>query len=265
MSGPANSTTGWSGARVYTHPITGVAVPSVTTILGVLDKPALPRWAAKETAMYAVENVESWRGLDPVSAVELLKGAPWRMSKGAADAGTDAHAYCEELLTAIMQGRALPEAVVNDSLFAPLHGNALRNVRALIEAIKPIPIAIEVGAWSNAHGYAGTFDNLCIVDGLLTMVDVKSSKAVYPEMALQLSAYRFADSALFADGTELPMPNIARAQIWHVPKEGMWKVVEIRADHEEFKAFLAAKALFEWKANHSANVISKTVRKRKAA
>jgi len=257
MTSPKNSTTSRSGARLYQHPVTGVEVPSVTTILSVLDKPALPRWAALEVATYAVEHRDSWQGLPARDAVELLKKAPWGKTKNAADAGTDAHAHCEALL----KGTATP--LPKQDLFSPLYGKALENVEALIAAVKPQPIAIEATAWSNGHGYAGTFDGLHIIDGQVTLVDLKTSKAVYPDYALQLAAYRFADSVLLPDGSEVAMPEITRCQIWHAPKEGTWSVVDIRADHDEFATFIAALNVWKWKHHHAPDVIlTKTPAKR---
>ena len=71
-----------AGSRFYEHPVTGSQVPGVTTVIDTLSKPALPRWAAKETATFAVANRKSWEGLDDAAAIDLLKGAPWRMSGG---------------------------------------------------------------------------------------------------------------------------------------------------------------------------------------
>lgn len=245
--------------RHYVHPRTGEEVPSVTTILGVLDKPALPRWAALEVATYAVTHADSWRDLPPRDAVELLKKAPWGKTKNAADAGTDAHAYCEALL----RGTANP--IPQQDMFSPLYGKALENVAALVAAVKPQPLAIEATAWSNGFGYAGTFDGLHIIDGQVTLVDLKTSKDVYPDYALQLAAYRFADAIVTPDGDDLVMPEIQRCQIWHAPKEGAWSVVDVRADHDEFAAFRAALEVWKWKQDHAPNVLPKKSRARKAS
>ena len=252
MTSPLLATTKKNGSRHYAHPLTGVEYPSVTTILSVLDKPALPRWAAVEVATYAVEHRESWAGLPARDAVELLKKAPWGKTKNAADAGTDAHAYCEARLKGEKAER--PDA----SLFSPLHGKAFENVDAILAELAPTAVAVEATAWSNAYGYAGTFDALVLINGELVLCDLKTSKGVYEEYALQLAAYRFADSILLPNGTEIPMPEIARCQIWHAPKEGKHAVVEIRADFEEFEAFKAALAIWRWKAEHAPAVITKT-------
>lgn len=257
MTNPTLAKTAASGTRLYRHPVTGTEVPSVTTILGVLDKPALPRWAALEVATYAIENREAWQALPARDALELLKKAPWAKSKSAADAGTDAHTYCEQLLL----GHA-PDAPV-DSTFAPLYGDALKNVRELVKHVKPTVIAVEATAWSHTHGYAGTFDGLHVIDGKLTLVDLKTSKDVYPDYALQLAAYRYATHIVLPDGTEIPMPAIDRCQVWHAPKQGTWSVVDVRAGVDEFAAFTAALDIWRWKTDHAPVVIDKPKKRTK--
>src|SRR5690554_103495 len=79
--------------RHYRHPVTGEEVPSVTNVIGVLDKPALPRWAAKVVAEQAWLLRGTLDELGRDEAVDVLKGAPWRKSTRAADRGTTIHDY----------------------------------------------------------------------------------------------------------------------------------------------------------------------------
>ena len=230
------------GGKAYAHPITGQQVPSVTTVLDVVNKPALKWWAAKVTAEFAVGNKDAWTGLPDDAAIKLLKGEPSRAVAGAAGVGTDAHEYCERILRG--QAPQIPSA----SKFASIHGRALENVRALIDHVKPTPVALEATAWSE-HGYAGSFDGLHIINEKLTLVDLKTSKGVYPDMALQLAAYRFADHILDEHGNESPLAAlpIEACQIWHTPKEGTWNVYTLTVDTNTHNAFLAALALWHWK------------------
>ena len=75
MASPALAVTVGTG-RGYVHPVTQVTVPSVTTILQVLDKPALPRWAAKSVAEFATANKNSWVNLPDDAAIDLLRVHP---------------------------------------------------------------------------------------------------------------------------------------------------------------------------------------------
>ena len=47
--------------------------PSVTGVLGILDKPGLSWGAAKETAIFAVLRRDQWEGLSEAEAIERLR------------------------------------------------------------------------------------------------------------------------------------------------------------------------------------------------
>jgi hypothetical protein len=79
VTGPALARSTAYG-RVYEHPVTGEVVPSVTTVIKCLDKPALPRWSAKAAAEYADRQWKALSELGSEERVALIKGAPWRES-----------------------------------------------------------------------------------------------------------------------------------------------------------------------------------------
>lgn len=175
MTTPALAENVKGKGRHYRHPFTGHLVPSITNVIGVLNKPALPRWAAKVVAEQAVAMRESLPNLDPAEAVDLLKGAPWRSSGRAANRGTTVHAYLE----ARLQGLE-PEL---------LEGEALKYraaAEAWLDRWQPEVVATELTVFDRR--YAGTGDLWCKVDGEMRIVDFKTSKAIYPEAALQLAA-----------------------------------------------------------------------------
>jgi hypothetical protein len=51
-------------------------------------------------------------------------------------------------------------------------------------------IATEVPLVSEAHQFGGTLDFVCEIDGVICLGDFKTSGAIYPEMLMQLAAYR---------------------------------------------------------------------------
>lgn len=251
MTSPALAVTVGTG-RGYTHPITHEIVPSVTTVLGVLDKPALPRWAAKEVAEFATKHKDSWINLPPDAAVDMLKGSPWRTRDKAAAAGTDAHEYCEALLKG--------EVSIDSPFDPPGLGNAAGNLRAILKKLQPQPLLIEGTVWSHKYGFAGSFDGIHIIDGKVTLVDLKTSTGVYPDYSIQLAAYKYAEVILRTDGTETPVPPITNCQIWHAPKEGSWSVVDVDVTEAEFGVFLAALEVFKWKTERSKSVLGRKIR-----
>jgi hypothetical protein len=57
---------------------------------------------------------------------------------------------------------------------------------------KPEVISTETVVFSDIHGYAGTVDLICRIDGVPYIIDFKTSKQVWKEYELQISAYRMA-------------------------------------------------------------------------
>lgn len=251
MASPALAVTVGTG-RGYVHPVTQQTVPSVTTILGVLDKPALPRWAAKSVAEFAAVNKDSWVNLPTDAAIDMLKGSPWRTRDRAAEAGTNAHEYCEALLKG--------EVSIDSPFDPPGLGEAAKNLRGILKAAQPTPLSIEGTVWSHKYGYAGSFDGIHIIDGVVTLVDLKTSTGVYPDYSIQLAAYKYAEVILKPDGSEVPVPKIERCQIWHAPKEGSWSIVDMDVTEAEFGVFTAALEVFKWKSDRSKSVMGKKIR-----
>lgn len=175
MTTPALAETVKGKGRHYRHPVTGNLLPSITNVLGVINKPALVGWAAREVATKAWELRRSLAEMDEADALQVLKGAPYRKSGRAADRGTTIHAYLEARLSGLE-----PEV---------LDGEALRykaGADAWLDAWKPEPVATELTVFGD--DYAGTGDLWCTVGGKMCIVDFKTGKAIYREAAFQIGA-----------------------------------------------------------------------------
>lgn len=203
---------------------------SVTTIIGALDKPALLYWTGEETARAAINQQATWRGMledcdtgcDHTSArncpaVKWLRDARFRRPKdllSATDLGTVVHALCEEYAltgTRPDKNRIADEirmrggANVDIKREGPVVSVMLDRFDGWLSRAQPSYQATEVTVYSPTYGYAGTTDGFLTVDGFRAIVDYKSSrepydskgnlKTPYPEVALQLAAYRYAESA----------------------------------------------------------------------
>lgn len=197
---------------------------SVTTIIGVLDKPALIYWAAEETAKAAVAIAGSLpsriaeEGEDNV--IDHLKGARFRRPKdmlSATDLGSIAHRLFE--LWAITGIRPTPDEVrqVIDQWAPPkFNGHAGEGAvlermldqfdRGWLDRFSPVYEATEVTVFHPDYGYAGTSDGFAsIAAGRLSIFDYKTSRksvdnrgkptGPYSEAALQVAAYRHAPLA----------------------------------------------------------------------
>ena len=204
MTTPKVKTFQAKGSRFYVHPDTGESVPGVTSILNQLPKPFLQYWSAKVVAEYAVDNVESWRFLDAKAAVDLLKGAPRRYTSGRADIGSEAHDAFEKIGNGEDTGPIRIEVQPYVTQF-----NRSSSMTSSLSSS-----AQELTVWSEQHRYAGSTDAFLRIQGEPVVVDWKTTKSIYPEVGLQLAAYRYADHVIDQYGTTSPIPGVER---WRCP------------------------------------------------
>ena len=143
----------------------GTIVPGVTTILGVLNKPALVQWA----------NDLGLKGINTRTYVDAL-----------ATIGTLAHQMIEHDLGAEAPdlSRYSPEQIdkAENSLLKWYEWRKQHEVK---------PLLIEAHLVSEEHGFGGTLDCLAEIDGVPTILDIKTAKSIYPEHLHQVAAYRW--------------------------------------------------------------------------
>ena len=255
MTTPKVNTIKRGGSRYYVEPETGRKHPGVTSVLNMLPKEFLKFWSAKVVAEYAVDNLSELVGIamkDRGAAVDLLKGAPNRFTRGAADVGTEAH----DLFEAIAKGDR-PRRVHND--LKPYVDNFLE----FIDECDPEFIFLEETVWSDDHGYAGSFDALGVLHGegagnlkgKTVFFDWKTTRSgVHEEVALQLSAYSRATHVIRPDGSRVPLPKTEGAAVLLVRPEG-WQLVPVETGEVDlgggqavdvFDYFLALREVFDW-------------------
>jgi len=238
-----------ANGRVYTHPLTGEQVPSVTTIIsGGVPKPALPRWAAKAAAEYAAKTWDVLTALDADERVALIKGAPWRESGAAADLGTAVHDAVDHWC------RDAPMPA-----WAPGVEPFMEQFVDFLEQRQPEFLHNEVTVWNRTHGYAGTLDFIAAIGSKVTLGDTKTGKGVYPEVALQLTALARAEFILHPDGTEEPLPTIEQLGVLHLrPKS--WALVPVVTSDACWRAFLAAAEITRWTRDIAPSVLGPRLR-----
>ena len=229
MTTPALAQNVRGKGRHYQHPKTGELLPSVTNVIGVLNKPALPRWSAKMVAEQAAAMKTSLPNLEDAEIVDMLKGAPWRKSGRAADRGTTVHAYLE----ARLQGLEPKE----------ISGEAARFRKAadaFLDEWTPEPLHLEMTVFGD--GYAGTGDLWAVLNnGAVAVLDYKTSKAIYPEAALQLAA--LAHATLDPDGN--PIPATDEAWVIRIGEDG-YEAKQVADLDYNYQAFMAALQLWHW-------------------
>jgi len=219
--------------RHYRHPKDrDLLVPSVTNVLGVLNKPALPRWSAKVVAEMAYQMRHSLPSMEESEAVDILKGSPWRKSSRAATRGGDVHSY----LQAIAEGREPQD----------LEGDASAYLEPLMQFLGQHEIKakhVEATVFSK-HGYAGTADLFGWLDGVPVVLDYKTGKGLYPEVALQLAALRHADEVVVGDQV-VDVPQCDEAVAILIRQNG-FQVQRVDAGERTFETFLALLDVWRW-------------------
>lgn len=243
----------------YTHPATGERFMSVTTIIGLgVPKPALYHWAAFEAAQCAVDSIPDLVKARGESArMEMrqwIQHAAERKRDSAADLGSIVHGFLE----AQILGQPTPTYTDEQRPFIDAFDRFLADWQPEYEATELTVASVE-------HGYAGTLDAKLRLPrlpdeliaaghtaGELVEVDYKTGKAVYPEVGMQLAAYRRADVGWTKDGTQIVPPATSGALVLHLRPEHMpggeprgYAIRPVRTDDAVFAKFLAAKQIAE--------------------
>lgn len=194
---------------------------SVTTILKALSNPALDYWAVSTTAAAAIDSQATWRAMiDDAGRPETIKwlsNARYRQPKltlSAADLGTCVHKLAEhyaltgekpdrEFTTNLVASHAAPTIDIDAEVH--IAGQMLSQFDNFLQKFSPEYTAAEMSVFSQEFGYAGQLDAILTIDGVRLLCDYKTRREPldkrgnpqkpYGETALQLSAYRHADTA----------------------------------------------------------------------
>jgi len=199
---------------------------SVTTVLGVIGKPALQYWFGKEVYKAMVN--------DPGLSEKEALSAPYVTSKAAMKRGTTVHAIVENYV----DNKDYVDSASEE--FKPY-------AKAFYNWVKDFDVEIlehEKTVLSHKYGYAGTMDLIVKFrnSGRIMIIDIKTGKDIYDDYFLQLSAYKQGleeVEGIKADMGILLLPTNAAGK-----STGKYKFQE--ADYC-FNEFLSAKTLWEWK------------------
>jgi len=231
---------------------------SVTSILGVINKPALIPWAANLEREYCLEVAQAFYGdvrergtlIDPLSfsaGLRLRLGtqkAHQKALKKAGNIGTEVHAQIEWSMRHELGQDPGPQP----SLSAPA-ALAWAEYQKWRESVGLVPLTLEQAVWSRAYEYAGTLDTYAEAtresESVKFVADWKTGKAIYPEARLQIAAY----------GAALQEMGHAHSNLWGVivrlPKVESDPGMDVEwISPEKMKAnldaFLGVKRLWDW-------------------
>jgi hypothetical protein len=143
----------------------GKRVPGVTTILGVINKPALVKWANN----LGLQGINSSVYVDETARI-----------------GTLAHEMIQEYLGGPKWER---EAFTSEQI--DLAENAVLSFHEWerVNGYKMTTEHIELPLVSEEYRYGGMIDWYGDIDGKKWLVDIKTSKGLYPEHVYQVAAY----------------------------------------------------------------------------
>jgi hypothetical protein len=230
---------------------TGAKYTSVTTILDRNVAKHLQHWAGNMVARCAMDNlpylVKSSRNADErIDAYEWLKKAHERKKNERGDIGTAIHS----LIEARILGTPLAPEVGENPEFLPY----LRCFDDFVREWKVEFTASEMIVANATYGYGGTLDTLLrsaliaealgVNPALDIAEDTKTGgeldvKGVYPEAALQMSAYAHAEFAQTRAGRRVKMPPVADCGVvLHLRPEG-YRLIPMEIGAPTFEQFLA--------------------------
>jgi hypothetical protein len=182
---------------IYPHPL------SVTTLIKTIA-PAeqLSKWVDKKVARGAIEAFQKTQDVEVSVSAGL--NARWSSSEES-NLGNSVH-YLTEVEDLKTLGRhAIPDVVAD---VKKAEGYARQWVKAREEHNMEI-LAVEVTLLNRELGYAGTADRVVICPSIShdpIILDLKSGKGIYPDVALQCAALANCDEILFDNGTLEKLP-----------------------------------------------------------
>lgn len=234
----------------------GQRLPSVTSILTTVNKPALVPWAAKmereaviKAAADLYEDLPAVR-MNRMAYVSTLQNrlgkvkAHTKELAKAADIGSSVHERIEWDLRRDLKQSVGPEPVLQDkALWAYMAYEDWRKQANLV------PYWIEQVVWSTSHGYAGTLDWWGEIghnsERLRVVGDWKTGKAIYAEALLQNAAYV---QALVEMGHATPPVAGCIVRLPKIENDPAFEVRIIPASLQPtlFQAFLHVLELWRW-------------------
>lgn len=212
----------------------GERVPavSVTSVLKVLDKPALLQWAEDCGAAGAATLAAMGELVDvPLSDV----GGLVRLHKLGMDAKRDAGAQRGTITHRVSEHWVRSGAVPNLDDFAPEHRGFVQGMCAFLLKHRPEASSVERFVGSVEHTYAGRMDMRAVLaDGRDCIVDYKTNPKgrVYDEAHLQARAYADAE----VECGNAPPDGVV---IVAVGEDGSFELVDCEARSQDWLNVLA--------------------------
>lgn len=243
--------------------VSGLWQPSVTGIIGIKDKSApLVKWSLNqmvECATRMLQGRETWTQQEVAAILQGAKEAYKFSRQSAANVGSVVHAVLEKEVNyrggfgtkpflPLFPEHELallltPEQIVQAN-------NAISAGFEFLDAHKIKVIQTEAPRWSPTYGYIGTGDLIALVDGVLSLLDWKTGKRLYPTVRLQLAGYKAAYEE------EFPEQKIIQTVGINITREGKLEAEFYpcaKYHEQDFRTFLALLDVWRWDCENRGN------------
>jgi hypothetical protein len=224
-------------SETHSYLLDGKPLTGVTTILGVIAKPALIAWAAKETVKYLDNNKPKTVEIAGVKvipytpdqfhdALDKAKAAHRAKKDSTADIGTKIHAWLEKFVKGKNPKRQAKIGVVTDNFVKWANENQVKFISS------------ELRVYSEKYWYAGTLDLILEMNGKKYVADIKTTSGIYDRTPFfQMAGYQIALE-------EYGMKGIDGRIIIRCGKDGAFEVKESLDYETDKKGFLACLELY---------------------
>lgn len=280
MTSPKLSADTPRGRMYRLEPDGPLMYPSITTVAGMRAKDHLQGWYATMASKRALE-MYAWLDRNPHRAAEeisrvtrdrwgtqkrIAAAAP-EYTRTAADFGTLVHAVCEDWGTSGTRpdgariGEIAAQMRADQGCFAdekdPQALIARAEVRLdgygrFLDDYQPEFLEVEQTVVNHTVGYAGTTDAIVKIGNTVLSADIKTSKKVRGDYALQGVAVCRAEMLLDEDGSTREMPELTGAFVIHLPEAGGYRAVPLRTGDAEFEVFRSLRAAWSFEPDECA-------------
>jgi hypothetical protein len=258
MTSPKRAYIDGNGDRLYVNLDVTKRNLAVSSALGVLDKPWLPKWYAKIVAENAVEVMMDMEyclfmeyfdpddGYDYEALAKDLAASPEWERDEAGGLGDEVHSAAERILVA---SRGNPEAASallwmeseGDDGLSEECASRLDGMMDWLRDNKVEVLMTEFTVFNDTHNYAGSCDILARVNGELMFIDIKTSKNWDEKFPLQVAAYANGEYGVDDNDNRFELPDgvhdAGGAVLWL--KDGKAEYWVVNIGDEIYDGFLA--------------------------
>lgn len=220
-------------------------LPSVTSITKTaMPTPALTRWREKRIMEIAADNRKDMALWTKAKSLDFLRDEiEPKNREAAAERGSNVHRWIEQYI----KGEDFSVITEEEGLY-------VQSFRQFVYEQRPEFIESEVCVYSERFGYAGRADSFLRVNGEIGILDFKTGKRLYPEVALQDSAYANADFIGRDDGRRDPVPKATGGYALRLSEEG-YEFRRLTMNEDTFETFLSLLDVFHWLSVNSQNAL----------